>query len=197
MNTNSSIRQPRGVRQGNIGDAQAEPLMNARVVYLALSDASSGKNLDSALGYFRRSLGWFHKSVQERDFSFMLSKADDPSGRLGRRPDHFRKAAGEVCAKLVRLAVANRRRELADMCAAIRADADQYLVQRYLTLLSPCHVYESRPEQFGYIDRLRQGTTFSQLQSEAQFITHCSTELAYAHEFRLREFAALTNGLCA
>jgi hypothetical protein len=171
--------------------------MNARILYLIIDDVKKGSNVESNLEYFRRSLEWFHKSIRERDFSFMLPRAEDPSGTIGRRPDYYRKEGGEARANLIRLAVAGGPRAFAEMCSAIRADAEQYLVQRFLELVDRGELASTIPALWDHIDRLKQGVTFSQLSNEAQFVADCSADLAFSHEWRLRDYAMLTRGLCA
>jgi hypothetical protein len=170
--------------------------MTARVLYLAKADALSSRPVRGTLGYFNEALLWFHSAVSERVFAFMLPKAEDKRGNIGRRPDYFRKEAALSLEKLVYLSVAKNEAAVDGLTAAVRAAAEQHLVQRYLELLGPYDEYQSTAE-FGHcLQILKAGATFTALLAEPKYV-HLSTEVAYAHEIRLRDFAALTTGLCS
>lgn len=195
MNAQNIFRQPRGPRKANCGDAAAYPLMTARILYSIQVDAANGKVVGSKLAYFNEALGWFHSAVRERIFRFMLPVDEDKAGKIGRRPDEFRKQAGLVVDRLITLSVAFDQEGVAALTKDVRLAAERHLVARYLESLRSYDEYDSSAEFRHCLNLLRAGRTFSDLLAEAQFEKFCA-DLAYDHELRLRDFANLTSGLC-
>lgn len=197
MSSNNIIRQPRGPRKGNEGDAAAVPLIAGRMLYSAKSDALNGNVVEAISRYHREALAWFHIGVRERPFLFMLPATEDKEGAIGRRPDFFRTEAGDHVNKMIRLSVAGQLSAAARLTSEVRKAAEEHLADCLFASLTTYVQYTSEQHVIELFEMVERDRSFSGLLTDARFKALGGTKRDLPHEDRLYQFAMLTTGLCS
>lgn len=192
---NSIVRPVSGSRKQNIGDGKAVPLVTARVLALAIADASGGSAVKGCLHYYMDTLTWFDRQVRGQPFRFMIPL--DERGLVTGRGHFFRKEVGEHLKKLLRLSVAAKHAQVKQFTRDMRVAAEEYLVERLFAPLAPYEQYTSSSEVGKFYDQLAHYKCFEPLTQDPGFREFCLKRPIERHEVRLVEFAALTAGLCS
>lgn len=195
MRSNYVVRHPRGSRSHNDGDAEAVPLLSSRMLYLAKSDAVSGKPLVFLSKYFERSVIWFHRGASGPPFRFVLLRDGNPDTSTG-RATFFRTEASEDLKKFISLSVASERVAARRLTADVRLAAENYLIDRLFATMDNLEKYKSQQFVRSFFNRLEREQSFSGLMSDLTFVQFCSQFSSHEHEVRLIQFAKLTTGLC-
>ncbi len=196
MSAGYQAKNPRGSRKNNAGDAEAIPLLSARVLRLAKDDAASGRPLSTVSEYYRLSVESFHNGITGPPLRFVNLKDGVPDTLTGRATT-FRKWAGDELNKFICLSVAGNHAAAKQFTAVVRTAAERYLVDDLFTTTSAIDRYRSAEYVRAFFHQLEREKCFAGVMSDTGFANFCLQFPSHKHEARLIEFAKLTSGLCS